>query len=260
MPTANAAGVELFYETAGEGETVAFIGEAGYGAWQWAWQFDHVAGPYEALVWDMRGTGRSETPAGPYDVSQFTTDLEAVFRESDTTQAHLVGTGLGGMIALAYASQYNRARSLSLCCTAPNGTEINERAFRALHSPPDDPDALRKSLQGAFSEEFLSHESIVKQIIDWRKTDDASVEGFENQVAAALAFEAPPLYELTLPVLVCHGVDDPVVPRDVGEELAEGLPRGEFEAVAGRHLCAAEHARAVSDRLIGFFEQVDDTR
>lgn len=259
MPTANSAGVELFYETAGEGETVAFIGEAGYGAWQWAWQFESVAGPYEALVWDMRGTGRSDTPPGPYDVSQFATDLEAVFRETDTTRAHLVGTGLGGMIALAYASQYNRARSLTLCCTAPSGDDLDERAFRSLSAPADDPAALRRSLRGAFSEAFLSQDSLVEQIIDWRSTDDASAEAFENQVAAALAFESPPLYELTLPALVCHGVDDPVAPIEAGKTLASDLPRGEFEAVAGRHLCVAEHARAVTDRLVGFFEQVDES-
>ena len=257
MPTAVSDGVELFYTVAGEGETVAFIGEAGYGAWQWAWQFEGLAGPYEALVWDLRGTGRSDAPAQSYDVSLLAADLEAVLRATGTAQAHLVGTGLGGMIALAYASRYNRARSLTVVGTAADGTALHESAFRALHAPPDDPEALRRSLRGAFSEAFLSHDALVERIIDWRSADDASVPAFERQAAAALAFEADALYELTLPTLVCHGVDDPVVPIEAGKSLADRLPRGEFEAVAGRHLCAAEHARAVTDRLFAFFEQGD---
>ncbi|ERH09594.1 MAG: hypothetical protein J07HX64_01353 [halophilic archaeon J07HX64] len=46
-----------------------------------------------------------------------------------------------------------------------------------------------------------------------------------------------------------------MVPTGVGRNLAEGLPHGTFETVEGRHLCFAEHSRAVSDRLLGFLEE-----
>ena len=51
MPTTTRDGVTLHYETTGDGPTVVFVGDVGYGAWLWGWHHDAVAGPYEALVW-----------------------------------------------------------------------------------------------------------------------------------------------------------------------------------------------------------------
>ncbi|PSP60931.1 alpha/beta hydrolase [Halobacteriales archaeon QH_7_66_37] len=257
MPTTTAEGVDLFYETAGDGETVTFVGEAGYGAWQWGWQAEALTGPYGTLVWDLRGTGRSDCPPGPYSVDRLAADLEAVLSAAEADRTHLVGAGLGGMVALAYAREYDRARSLTLCGAAPDGGEVNENALRSLHAPTDDGAAIRDSLVAAFSEEFLTEQDdLVAQICEWRAADDATREGFEAQVAAALDFEAPPLYEVSLPALVFQGVDDPVVPTSAGRSLAADLPRGTFEAVEGRRLHFVEHARAVSDRLAVFLDDV----
>jgi len=244
-------GVSLYYEQAGSGETVAFVGEAGYGAWQWGWQHDAVAGPFEALVWDLRGTGRSDAPPSPYDVDTLAADLEAVLSDSGARRAHLVGAGLGGMVALRHARKYDRTATLSLCGVAP-GETIDEAAFRALHA--EHSPAIRASLAGAFSASFCDR-SIVEQICEWRAQEDASAAAFEAQAAAALEFEPGPLYEQQLPTVVYHGVDDPVVPVPAGRHLAADLPRGTFEPVEGRHLCFIEHARAVNDHLVTFLDE-----
>ena len=255
MPETTREGTTLHFERAGTGETVAFIGEAGYGAWQWGWQYDRVAGPFEALVWDLRGTGRSEAPPGPYDVDTLADDLEAVLAATGARRAHLVGVGLGGMVALRHARRHDRTATVSLLCTASAGDRVDEDALRGLHAPADDPDALRVSLSGAFSTGFLDRGGALEQVCRWRAEEDADRAGFRAQVAAALAFDAGPLYELDLPALVCHGLGDPVVPVEAGRELARALPRGEFEAAEGRHLCFAEHSRAVNDRLLAFLDE-----
>jgi pimeloyl-ACP methyl ester carboxylesterase len=253
MPATTRDGVELHYERAGAGETVAFVGEAGYGAWQWGWQYDRVAGPFEALVWDLRGTGRSDAPPGPYSVDSMAADLEAVLAAAEARRAHVVGVGLGGMIALRYAREFGRAATLSLFGTAADGDRVDETALRDLHATGDDPERLRDSLSGAFSAAFLDRSDTVEQVCAWRRAEDAGAETFRAQAAAALGFAAGPLYELDVPALVCHGIEDPVVPVSVGRALGRDLPHGSFEAVEGRHLCFAEHARAVNDRLLYFF-------
>lgn len=249
-------GVDLYYETAGDGETIAFVGDCGFGAWQWAWQYDALAGPYETLAWDLRGTDRSDTPQGPYDVDRLADDFEAVLADSSVRRVHVVGAGLGGMIALRYAREYGRAASLSLFGTAPRGGDVDVAALRALYPEPDDrgATAFRDSLSGAFSPAFRESEAF-EQVLDWRREEDSLGEGLESQIAAVESFEAGPLYELTTPALVFHGVADPVVDPDVGRELAENLPRGEFETVEGRRLAHVEHARAVTDRLDGFVDE-----
>jgi len=251
-------GVELFFETAGSGECIAFIGDCGFGAWQWAWQYDALAGPYETLAWDLRGTGRSDTPAGPYDVDRLAADLEEVLAAVDARRAHLVGAGLGGMIALRYARAYGRAASLSLFGTAPDGGDVDTTALRALfpESRTDErsTEPFRSTLDGAFSPAFRASDPC-RQILAWRTEEDSLGDGLDAQIAAVDAFAAGPLYELTVPTLVFHGLDDPVVDQRIGRTLAENLPQGAYVAVEGRRLAHVEHARAVTDRLDGFVDE-----
>ena len=259
MPTTTVDGVSLHYEADGEGETVVFVGEAGLGAWQWAWQYDELVGPYETVVWDLRGTGNSDTPPGPYSVDQLATDLEAVLAASDARRAHVVGAGLGGMVALGYARAFDRAKTLTLFGTAPRGEVYDTDELAALYAgeavQAADEASIRDSLTVGFSADFLARERIVQQLCEWRLAEDADPTGFDAQVAAIEDFDAGPLYELTVPTLVCHGLDDPVVDHEIGKQLAENLPRGTFEPVEGRHLCHLEHARAVSNRLDGFLAE-----
>ncbi|MEF8908032.1 MAG: alpha/beta hydrolase [Haloarculaceae archaeon] len=258
MPRAVRDGVDIHYEVRGAGhgdrEPVAFVGDAGYGAWQWSFQ-DRVAGPHETVVYDHRGTGRSDAPAGPYDVTTLAADLEAVLADAGLAGVHLAGAGLGGAVALAYAHEYDRARHLALFGTGPTGEAVDEAALRALHAPPGDEHACRASLEGALSPAFReANPAVVDRICGWRADDDADAAAFEAQATAWLDFEGVPLYEVTAPALVFGGVGDPVVAEAAARELAEDLPRGEFLAVEGRHLAHVESARAVTDRLLDFFE------
>lgn len=257
MPTVDADGCALYYETDGSGATVAFVGDVGFGAWQWSALYDGVAGPREALVWDLRGTGRSDAPPGPYDVHRLAADLEAVLAAADADRAHVVGAGLGGMVALRYARKYGRARSLTLVGTARTGEAVDADSLRALHPDSDDPAALRASLSGAFSPEFLARSEIVERVIEWRRDEDASGDALEAQIVAMLSFAAGPLHEVGLPAIVCHGIDDPVVSPATGEALADGLPHGEYVPLTGRHLAHFEVGPALADRLVGFLETVE---
>jgi Predicted hydrolases or acyltransferases (alpha/beta hydrolase superfamily) len=260
MPTAHRDGVDLYYETDGSGETVAFVNSAGYGAWLWGWQHGRIAGERESLVWDLRGTGQSDAPPGPYDVDTLAADLEAVLAAAGARTAHLVGAGLGGMVALRYAREYDRARTLTLFGATRSGEELSGAALRSLHPSTDGSGGLRDSLEGALSPAFRrARPDLVEQVCEWRVDEDAGDAGVSAQVAAALAFEAGPLYEVGLPALVCHGVDDPVAPAGAGRRLATDLPRGVYEAVEGRHLCFLERARAVTDRLLAHLDEHGST-
>lgn len=253
MPTVIHDGVSLHYQTDGEGETVAFVSDVGYGAWLWGWQHGAIAGPRETLVWDLRGTGQSDPATEPPDVDTLAADFEAVLAEAGVARTHVVGAGLGGMVALRYARDYGRARTLTLFGTAADGDDVDESALRALHS--EDSADLDSSLAGAFSREFReARPDLMSRIREWRRRGDADRDGVAAQSVAMTGFEAGPLYELTIPTLVCHGVDDPVVPASAGERLAEALPRGEYEPVEGRHLCFAEYSRAVNERLLAHID------
>ncbi|SDL97712.1 Pimeloyl-ACP methyl ester carboxylesterase [Halogranum gelatinilyticum] len=259
MPTARNGGVSLFYDSDGDGETVAFVGDVGYGAWQWGWQHAAVAGPYESLVLDLRGSGRSDAPDGPYTVGELAQDVEVVLADHGVRKAHLVGAGLGGMVAMQVARSSSRAKSLTLVGTAASGADLD---LSRLYGTPTNPQELRSSLDAALSPDFFAEQpDVVDQIVAWRGEEDADRAAWEAQAAAVDGFDiSDTLFELTTPTLVLHGTEDAVWPAERGRKLAEGLPRGDFSAVDGAgHLAHVEHSRVVNDRLLDFLaEQADD--
>ncbi|WP_129114335.1 alpha/beta fold hydrolase [Halegenticoccus tardaugens] len=252
MPTARNGDVSLYYDADGSGETVAFVGDLGYGAWQWGWQHAAVAGPYESLVMDLRGVGRSDAPPGPYTIGELAQDLDVVLADAGVRSAHLVGAGLGGAVALQAALSSSRPASLTLLGTAARGADLD---LDPLFAPPSDSDALRRSLAAAFSDAFFDEQpDVVAQIVEWRADEDASREAWESQAAAIERFDARDrLHEVTIPALVAHGAADAAWPVERGRALADGLPRGEFVPIEGAgHLAHVEHSRTVNDLLLDF--------
>ncbi|CAI48487.1 alpha/beta hydrolase fold protein [Natronomonas pharaonis DSM 2160] len=255
MPTVTTDDTTLYYERSDhDGPTVAFIPDVGFGPWVWGWQAPSLSGRYETLIYAQRGTDGSDV-AGPYTIDRLAADLEAVLADAGVRRVHLVGAGLGAMVALRYGHAYSRARSLSLFGAAADGDRIDAEALEALH--PADQTRYRESLSLAFTDRFLVETGATDDIVEWRRAEDATGEALAGHREAALSFEARPLYEFSLPTLVCHGVDDPVVPQAAGEALAKDLPHGRFEPVEGKRCCYIEQSVAVTDALDGFIDAVD---
>ena len=259
MPTARRDGRGLYYEADGEGEVVAFVADAGYGAWSWGWQHRVVAGPFDALVWDLPGTGRSDPSEGASSVAALAADLEAVLADHGARRVHLVGHGLGGMVALRSARDSGRVVSLTLIGTSPGGplAPLPPDARTRAYAPPDDPEGLRRATAAALTDAFVADQpAVVDGIVDWRADEDAGPAAWRAQDAAVEAFDASDwLHEVTEPALVVHGRDDAQYPVENGRLLAEGLPRGDLLELDGGHLVTVERSRPLNDELVAFLER-----
>jgi 3-oxoadipate enol-lactonase len=255
MPDANNDGVSLYYEADGDGEAVLCCGDIGLGAWQWGWQHAALAGPYEVLVGDTRGCGRSDDPPADCTIETLAGDAVALLREHGVRAAHVVGAGLGGMIALELARNTGRVRSLTLVGTALSGDGYHPEPMGA---DPTDDEALEESLEAAFSRQFVDeYPGAVSDIVEWLATEDADPDAWAKQAAALESFAVDAPYEITEPALVVHGTDDRLCPFARGEELAADLPNGDLFAVAGAgHLAHIEASKEVNDRILGFLAEV----
>ena len=52
---------------------------------------------FRLVLVDNRGSGRSDLPAGSFDVSDMAVDVLAVLDRTSVCRAHVVGASLGGM-------------------------------------------------------------------------------------------------------------------------------------------------------------------
>ena len=108
----------LVYE-GGDCGNVAFVHGLGGRAESWHGQARHVeAHGYTGIALDLRGFGASPRPAAPPTLDDFTLDLAAALDSIGAESAHIVGSSMGGLVALKfYALQPYRVESLLLADT-----------------------------------------------------------------------------------------------------------------------------------------------
>lgn len=259
MPTVTVDDHELHYVASGEGPTVVFVGDLGFGAWAWSWQFPALAGPYRAVVWDMRGVGRSSTPPAPDTIGAVTADLAGVVGAVGAQSIHLIGAGYGGAVALEYARKHAHVRSLILVGTTATGGEpaVDPVPLERAHAPPGDEAAIEETFSVLVSPEFLRQQrDAIEWMVEQRSVEDADTEAWRAHRRVYESIDCRDhLHEITCPALVLHGAADPIVAPTAGGALADGLPRGRFvEIDRASHLVWIERSRQVNDEIVGFLD------
>ena len=68
----------------------------------------YLARYFRVILFDNRGSGRSDRPAGPYSSDQMADDVVAVMDAAGARSAWILGMSLGGMIALDTARRHPR--------------------------------------------------------------------------------------------------------------------------------------------------------
>ncbi len=277
-------GVSIHYRKHGDGEAVVFLQGLGYGKWMWRWQRSAVADAgYQTIVPDNRGTGRSDTPGIPgpvrklpgklrrplvttlfgYTIAEMAADVEAVLADAGARRVHLVGSSMGGMIALEYALEYRRAETLTLLGTTPGGDlaePIPEETLETIFDTPkgaSERETIRHRMRPAFNDRFTNRNPhLIDQITEWRLEQDADDVARTAQAAAGGGFDvADQLGRIGQPTLIIHGTDDRVVPVENGELLDQRLPNSRLETVAGgSHLTHLEEADRVNSLLLEFLD------
>jgi pimeloyl-ACP methyl ester carboxylesterase len=99
MPKLHINDIDLYYETAGQGQPVLFIHGLGSSSRDWEPQVAFFSKDYQVVTFDLRGHGQSQKPPGPYSMQLFARDTAELLKQLNLTPVHIVGISLGGMIA-----------------------------------------------------------------------------------------------------------------------------------------------------------------
>lgn len=99
-------GLDLHVHTGGHGEPVLFVHGLGSQAASWLPTAEALSDEFALLVPDLPGFGRSSKPPASYEPAFFVDALVGLLEERGIEATHVVGTSLGGHIALELALRH----------------------------------------------------------------------------------------------------------------------------------------------------------
>ena len=238
MPKVAVNGIELAYETYGEGFPLVLAHGWLASKEMWDAQIGPFSEKYRVVVYDIRGHGESDAPNvdnGSYTLETFVEDQRALMAHLGIEQAYVGGLSMGGMIAMRFALQHpTMTRALMLFDTAAGTApglsgahrEVVEGIVRAQGVVPV-MRALYANLPEAQRIRNISElPAGVQRYID--RLEGVSVEGAIGGGRAMADMEPvlERLPELRMPVMVLVGDQD--VLRGPSEEMKAKLPDARF--------------------------------
>jgi 3-oxoadipate enol-lactonase len=262
MPTTTRDGVTLFYERHGDaGDPVLLVMGLGGSLDFWEFQTPVLARTHRVCVYDNRGIGRSDKPAGPYDVRTLAGDAVAVMDACGFDRAHVVGLSMGGMIAQELAIRHSdRVGALVLAATyAKPDDDVKVTATTSALDPKTiDPKQLFKMMMGlVLSPEFIAREKAWLQALRERALATFVVEGFMAQLAATMSHDATAeLHRIAAPTLVMKPAADQLIPPRASDELARLIPGSRLMTFEhGSHGFNVEQADKFNRAVLDFLAQ-----
>ncbi|TWD80475.1 pimeloyl-ACP methyl ester carboxylesterase [Kribbella amoyensis] len=201
-----------------------------------------AAGPRYVVRYDHRDTGRSvHYPAGQpgYTGPDLVHDPLGILDALGIEKAHVVGLSMGGGIAQRLAADHaDRLRTVTLIATSPLGDDLPAPADRiraafAADAPPTDWSDPAAALDALVAEERLyggthpydepARRVLLQHMLDRTHDVEAAMTNhwiLEDDSAPL----RPQLPGITVPTLVLHGTEDPLLPPAHGEALAREIP------------------------------------
>ncbi len=201
-------------------------------------KFDHAGVP------DLGALARGEKSSPPYTLEDMADDAVGLLDALDIRKAHLCGASMGGMIAQTIAICHpSRVLSLISIYSTTGNKDLpppKPEMMEQLRAPaPPEREAYIKHMVDLFKAMagpgFAFDEAWTRMITARAYDRSFSPQGTVRQIAAIMTQtnRKKALASVTVPTLVIHGTEDPVVPVEAGRDTAEAIPGSQLMLIEG---------------------------
>lgn len=238
MSTVKANGINIYYEVHGRGEPLLMIQGLSNHSGHWTTLLPPFAREYRVIIFDNRGTGRTDKPETPYTMEMMAADAKGVLDAVGVEKANVLGVSLGGMIAQEFALDYpERVINLILGCTSCGGTHaipptpestaflINpERAKLSLEQ------RARDTAPFLWTQQYIDeHPEAVDTYVAITTKYPTPLHGLAGQMQAATGRDTfDRLPKIKAPTLVIAGDADRLIPFENSKVLASRITGAEL--------------------------------
>ena len=136
MPYANSSGVQIYYETHGEGSPIVFVHGGGGNTLSWFQQVPHFSKRFRAITVDLRGFKNSKCPVDQVHPKYFADDMRAVMDAEKIESASFVCQSLGAWAGLPLAVRHPE-RVTCLVLTGSPTPAYSEQNWQVLRESGD---------------------------------------------------------------------------------------------------------------------------
>lgn len=265
MPKIKVNGIDLYYESHGEGVPLVLVAGLGYPLWEWHRMVPLLAERFCVVTFDNRGVGQTDAPAGPYTASLLAADVAGLLDALEIERAVLMGHSMGGFIAQAFALEYpGRLSKLVLCSTnfgGPRHVPVEPDAMKVLTDVSSDAvtrfkNGLVVSTAPGFAQ---ANPVLIDEWLTWRLSNPVDVTGYRAQLAIGLGLLSEEacfehrLKDINTPTLILFGAEDRVVPPANAVLLAEKIAGSEVKILPGvGHFFPIEAPQEAAQAVIDF--------
>ena len=262
--------IKMYYEIHGEGKPLLLIMGLGGHILDWGWVLpEKLAEGRQVILFDNRGSGRSDQPEGPYSTMQMANDTASLMDAIGIERADIFGVSMGGMIAQQMALDYpHRVDKLILGSTSAGGdlqvlpppeiqAYLEPRLDLTLH------EALWWSAPAGFPQEFIeANPEIIERKIQANLAYPSELHAYEAQLAAYKSHDVyARLSSIQSPTLVLTGDADVLIPPENSHMLEKNIPDAQLREIEGAgHLFWISHPNETFSALVDFLDEDDSAR
>lgn len=253
--------ISLYYEIYGKGYPLLLISGVNADSASWIGVRGRLAERFRVIVFDNRGSGRSDTPKARYSVREMADDAIALLDHLGIERCHIVGHSMGGFIAQYMAIHHpERVGKIVLeatCCVSSirNIALLNDLAHR-FEKDHDRESLMRSWTYWLFSPRSFERKNFIETFIRHASAYPylQSAAGFRGQIDAIGQFDLRrDVKRIKAKTLVVIGDDDILIYPGESIRLKEAIRGSVVKRIKGvGHCVHVEAPAAFSAEVIKF--------